>query len=178
MTRRRRSALLLALCVVGAAASAGATADGRLDIRSLEGVYKFHFKNGTVQGDSYVSEDVPEIVGVARDAAYVRTHLDFYNGHICAISGVARVEGPDLVYRTPAHDAEGKPAECALHISRGKGVISLADDFSCRDYCGARGMFGGTKFPAASRRPIRYMARLKASPQFKEAMAAYGKSAH
>jgi len=162
--------------VLGLVASASLAADRRLDIRAIEGVYKHRFQNGTVQGDRYMSEDILEIVGVAPDAAYVRAHLEFYNGHICAISGVARVEGPDLVYRTPAHDAAGKPAECALHVSPGKGVVSLADDFSCRDYCGARGMFGGAKFRTASRRPIRYMARLKASREFKAAMAEYGKA--
>jgi hypothetical protein len=167
----------LALCALLLAPWPGSAADHRLDIRTIEGVYKHRFKNGNVDGETYVSEDVLEVVRVAPDAAYVRAHLDFYNGHICAISGVARVEAGDLVYRTPALQAEGAPGECVLRVSPRRDAVSLADNFTCREYCGARGMFGGTRFPTASRRPIRYMPRLKASREFTDAMAKYSQAA-
>src|ERR1700744_5877340 len=122
----------LALCAWLLAPWPGSAAGHPLDIRAVEGASKHRFKNGNVGGETYISEDVLEVVGVAPDAAYVRAHLNFYNGHICAISGVARVDGGDLVYRTPALQAEGAPGECVLRISPRRDAVSLADNFTCR----------------------------------------------
>lgn len=61
---------------------------------------------------------------------------------------------------------------CVLHVTRKGAKVVLDDGEGTRKaYCGARGSLSGDDFPAASRRAIRYMARLKASRQFKQALA-------
>ncbi len=161
-----RLAALLTLAVAGAALAADASL-----LQSLAGVYKVRFKNGLVTGETYKSEDVLEIVPTAPRTAYVRAHLDFYNGHQCGIYGIAHVEGADLVYREPA----GKvPADlrCVLHVTRKGARVVLSDEGgSCKSYCGARGSLADDSFPVSSRRTIRYMERLKASREFRDAVA-------
>jgi hypothetical protein len=155
-----------AVLAAGAAMAAGASLP-----EALAGVYKSRFNNGLVTGEKYVSEDILEIVPTAPAAAYVRLHLEFYNGHECALSGIAHAEGPDLVYREPPASKAGDRA-CVLHVSRNAGKVVLSDEEgSCQGYCGARGSLSNDSFPLSSRRPIRYMARLKASSEFKEALA-------
>ncbi len=138
---------------------------------SLAGVYKTRFKNGLVTGESYQSEDILEIVPTGPRAAYVRTHLDFYNGHQCGIYGIAHLEGADLVYREPAAKQIGD-RRCVLHVTQKGAKVVLSDEGgSCMGYCGARGSLSDDSFPVSSRRPIRYMPRLKGSQEFKEALA-------
>ena len=138
---------------------------------SFAGVYKDRFENGLVSGETYQSEDILEIVPTGPDAAYVRTSLEFYNGHQCSLSGIAHTEGADLVYREPAAKQIGD-TRCVLHVARkGADVVLSDEDGSCKVYCGARGSLSGDSFRASSRRPIRYMVRLKASRQFREAVA-------
>jgi hypothetical protein len=173
MTRRLRlfTLLGLALALPAVAAAPGLPAD-------LAGVYKHRFANGDVQGDHYTSEDILEIVPVSGDAAYVRLHLDFYNGHICDIAGVARQAGQSLVYDGPP-DVDGKPCRLTL-AARGDGIhIFEGENGSCRaQTCGARGGYGFTannppEFTPAQRRTIRYLPRLLASSEYKAALAEY-----
>ncbi|KIL98094.1 hypothetical protein CCC_01155 [Paramagnetospirillum magnetotacticum MS-1] len=139
-----------------------------LDIDSLAGVYKHKFQNGSVDGDKYVSEDIMEIVKLAPDRAYLRLALNFFNGHSCSFWGVVHVAGDSLVHRSNGRSGEG----CELSLRSRDGKLILDDkDGHCRAYgCGARGTFTGTSFPLTSRRDIRYLDRLKASSQFKEAL--------
>ena len=164
-------ALLLALALPAVAAAPGLPA-------AMAGVYKHRFANADVGGDHYTSEDILEIVPVSGDAAYVRLHLDFYNGHICAISGVARQAGQSLVYDGPA-DADGKPCRLTL-ASRRDGLHIFEDENgACRNQtCGARGGYGykadnPPDFTPAQRRTIRYLPRLLASTEYKAALAEY-----
>ena len=160
---------LLAAVALAAFASGAVAAASLPD--ALAGVYKVRFENGLVTGETYRSEDILEIVPTGPAAAYVRTSLEFYNGHECSLSGIAHVEGADLVYREPVAKQIGDQ-RCVLHVTRKGGKVLLTDqDGSCKAYCGARGSFSGDDFPASSRRTIRYMARLKASREFKEALA-------
>ena len=138
---------------------------------SIAGVYKTRFKNGLVTGETYQSEDVLEIVPTGRDAAYVRAHLDFYNGHQCGIYGIAHLAGRELVYREPAAKKIGD-RQCVLHLgARGDKVVLSDEGGSCEAYCGARGSLSNDSFPISTRRTIRYMARLKASQEYKAALA-------
>ena len=166
---RTRGAILTGL--LGIAWTTPGQSEGRpIDPAHLAGVYKKRFKNGDVSGEQYISEDILEIVPINRDRAYVRTDLEFFNGHSCALHGVARATESDLVYTQPLSKQIGD-RRCVLHIRLERGSLVLNDDGSCRDYCGARGMFRGSSFPVSSRRPIRYMARLKASREYAEALA-------
>lgn len=161
--RLRVCAMLAAIVAAGAAAAPSLP-------EALAGVYKTHFKNGLVSGETYRSENILEVVPTTPDSAYLRAHLEFYNGHECELSGVAHLEGRDLVYREPPAKKVGDRA-CVLHLGRKAAQVVLTDeDGSCQAYCGARGSFSDDSFPASSRRPIRYMARLKASSEFREAL--------
>jgi hypothetical protein len=164
-------ALILALAMPAIAAAPGLPA-------ALAGVYKHRFANSDVQGDHYTSEDILEIVPVSADAAYVRLHLNFYNGHECDIGGVARQAGESLVYDGPA-DVDGKPCRLML-ASRRDGIHIFEDENgACRNQsCGARGGYGyradnPPDFTPAQRRTIRYLPRLMASSEYQSALADY-----
>jgi hypothetical protein len=142
------------------------------------GVYKHRFANGDVSGEHYKSEDILEIVPVDASAAYFRLHTEFFNGHICDISGVARQRGEALVYDGPK-DVDGHP--CRLHLAPAPGGISIYEDENgaCRaQTCGARGGYGykpdnPPEFTFAARREIRYLPRLLGSSEYKAALAEY-----
>lgn len=138
-------------------------------VQDLAGRYYRQFPNGTMAGDKYTGQDIVEIVPVTPRAAYVRLSLDFFNGHVCGIYGIARVEGDALVYRDPRDPGEGgKP--CLLTIRRKGAKLGWSDgEGSCKDYCGMRGTLNG-ELPFASKRPIRYLPKLKASRQYREAI--------
>jgi len=159
-------ALAPLLIVVAANAALAASS---LSIDGIAGVYKDHFQNGLVDGTKFKSEDILEIVKVSPSEAYVRTHLEFFNGHTCSIYGVARQEGDALVYRP--HQDYGE--QCALTLRAVNGKLVFSDpDGNCRvQYCGARGSFEGTAFPLTSRRTIRYMKVLLNSREYHEALA-------
>jgi hypothetical protein len=140
--------------------------------RELAGVYKKRFKSGLVDGTTYDAEDILEIVPVGDGAVYFRTALAFYNGHECNAYGVARFSRAGVFVwdgSEPTFDTK-----CRLEIEPGKDGVRLRDpDSTCRVYCGARGSFEGTEFPRAARREIRYLERLKGSPEYRESLAAF-----
>src|SRR6185437_16053133 len=104
----RRAAILAALaCIAAATPAVGA------EIDKIAGVYKKQFANGNIEGGQYRSEDILEIVKVSPTAAYVKTHLEFFNGHVCNIQGVADLESGALVYHGP-NNIEGKPCELSV----------------------------------------------------------------
>ncbi|MBY0338738.1 MAG: hypothetical protein K2X11_19140 [Acetobacteraceae bacterium] len=159
---------LVCLLLMAAWPAAGQT----LDPRSVEGVYRYRFPNALVTGETFRSENTMEVVRVAPGAAYLRLELTFFNGHGCSLRAVARVEGNELVHRRGERD--GEPA-CTLRLRFDGGRATLSDaDGGCRaSACGARGGFEGMGFATASRRAITDMARLRASREFREAMAEF-----
>ena len=163
----RSPTLSLALLAVAVAVPAVAAAVLGLDLKTLAGVYSKRFQNGDVQGDRYMSENVLEIVPTGPTTAFVRADLQFFNGHMCYVAGVAHVEGGALVYREALEDIE----PCVLRISPSKREVRLSDDNSCSYLCGARGGFDGVTFKAASRRQIPGLAGLKATDEFRAALA-------
>jgi len=147
--------------------SAGAAAPS--PVTELAGRYSSHFGNGFVTGEKYESDDVLEIVPVDATHAYIRFDLQFYNGHSCALTGVAHAAGDTLVYREPPPDSGER--RCTLTIARKGAKLGWDDgDDSCRAYCGARGGFNEGSLPWSSKRAITYMARLKGSNEYKSAL--------
>jgi len=144
----------------------------------IAGVYKHRFANADVQGDKYTSEDILEIVPIAPSAAYFRVHLEFFNGHVCDLSGVANWRVDRLVYEGPK-SVDGAPCQLTLAFSSGDVRIFEGENGACREQtCGARGGYGfnnhqDADFVAGERRPIQYMARLLASSEYREALTAY-----
>ena len=165
MTEHRGRLLALAALPVLLAAGA-ATPDPST---ALAGRYYRQFPNALVTGEKYTGEDIVEIVPVARNAAYVRVELSYYNGHSCSNWGVARAERDTLVYRQPR--SEYDDTQCILTLRRaGKSLLIDDGGGTCSSSCGARGTLTAVKLPWASKRPIRYMARLKASPEYRSAL--------
>jgi len=142
-------------------------------VRALAGRYSHHFVNGDVDGGAYWSDDVVEIVPVDPSHAYFRIELAFFNGHSCGLSGIARARGARLDYRVPP---DGEPAGCHMTLSHRRGRLNLDDHGgSCHASCGARGGYAAEGLPWGSRRPIRYLARLRASTPYRSALAAWRK---
>jgi len=142
-------------------------------VMALSGRYSQHFRNGDVSGRSFWSDDVFEIVPVDARHAYIRAEINFFNGHMCSLNGVATAEGKALVYRDPA-PADAYTPQCVLTVRRDGQRLSFDDgDGGCKRYCGARGGFHDGELPWASKRPITYLARLKAARPYREAIAAW-----
>jgi hypothetical protein len=159
----KKAIILLGLIAIAAAPSS--------PVASLAGRYSKHFQNGMTDGSKFWSDDVVEIVPVDATHAYFRADLAFYNGHSCSIAGVAKSVGNTLVYREKQAAYDGGPT-CRLTITTKSESLLLDDgDGSCQNYCGARGSLSGFDFiPLSSKRPISYMARLKGSSEYKQAI--------
>lgn len=135
----------------------------------LAGRYYKQFPNALASGEKYTGENIVEIVPVAPRAAYIRLKLDFFNGHQCQLHGIATAQGDALAYREVA-DPSG-PRRCGLTIKRQGATLAWDDQGgSCSAYCGARGSLSNGAISFASKRPIRYLPRLKASSEFRNAM--------
>ncbi|OYY72648.1 hypothetical protein [Sphingomonas sp. 28-63-12] len=148
------------------AAASGAAPD---PATLLAGRYYEQFPNALVTGETYTGEDIVEIVPVAPRTAYVRFALDFYNGHSCSLAGVATADGEALVYRAAAPLVEDEQT-CMLRIERNGDELRWSDEGSCKAYCGARGSFLHGAIPYRSKRPIRYLAKLKGSSAYRDAI--------
>lgn len=154
--------LLAAAAALSLTASAGPA-------EQLAGRYGRHFINGMVHGPAIAVDDVIEIVPVSDRAAYVRLELNFFNGHICTLSGVAEEEDGALVYREPLE--QDQPRRCTLRIARQGRQLRLSDGGgSCSIYCGARGSLQDAALPWSSRRRITYMDRLRGSEAYRIAL--------
>ena len=160
----KKAIVILTLAVIAAAPVSPVT--------SLAGRYSKHFQNGMVDGSKFWSDDVVEIVPVDAGHAFFRSELAFFNGHSCSIAGVAKAVGGKLVYSEKQPSYDGGPT-CRLTITnKGKSLLLDDGDGSCQSYCGARGSLSGFDLiPLSSKRPISYMARLKGSNEYKQAIA-------
>lgn len=165
-----RTILSFAMLVGATSALAADTA-----LPNLAGRYYRQFPNALVSGEKYTGENTVEIVPVAPGAAYVRIHLDYYNGHSCGIYGVAQSEGDTLVYRDPGPpSARTEGRRCELRVRRSGKSLSIDDgEGSCLDYCGMRGTLSRVALPYGSKRPITYLGRLKSSSQYRAAVATW-----
>lgn len=162
------------LAVAGASVLLCAASSMPLQLSGIAGVYKTQHHISVVMGtgepdEDVLAEDVLEIVPTDATHAYLRAHLEFENAHICGVWGIATLVDGALVYR-PHDNVEGS---CTLRLTQeGNRIVFHDADGSCKtDYCGARGTLDGPAFPLSARRPIRYMKRLLASPQYSQAIA-------
>ncbi|HEX4998221.1 MAG TPA: hypothetical protein VFY29_08350 [Terriglobia bacterium] len=143
----------------------------------VAGVYKEPFENGLVDGTTYQSEDILEVVPIDDHAAYVRMDLEFFNGHSGRIYGVAIYGHNSLVYDNGRPGAE----HCVVEYVWSADKVSSRADYEktpgCSLYHGARGSLDGAEFAVRKKQEIRYMQRLKDSVEYKEAIDAYRKTA-
>jgi hypothetical protein len=152
-------------CTAVVALWAFAAGAGNLDLDKLAGLYVNRFTNADISGRHFPGADVLELVKVTPTTAFFRTHLDFFNGHECQLSGIAEADGASLVYRDPAQ-------QCELHIDVANGKLTFDDkDYHCREQsCGMRGGYSGIAFALKSRHPIAGIAKLKASSDYAQAL--------
>jgi hypothetical protein len=143
----------------------------------IDGVYKARFGSAIVvpgkPDEPYQAENVLEIVPYDADHLYLRAHLEFYNGHVCDIAGMAGYEHGAFVYHDPAPVEKGEhPCALQLHVTDKKLVLTDRQtpdaEATCRKYCGARGNLD-YEIGRGERREIRYMERLKKSREYKQA---------
>jgi hypothetical protein len=160
------------------AAASADSASSQL-IAQMQGVYKHRFANAAIAGpgkpdESYQSEDIVEIVRYDDERIYFRAELEFYNGHSCSISGIAKYEQGHFIYHDKQAPMPGEPP-CTMSISTSGGQLNLTDrvndSASCHPgHCGARGSLSDYKIATSAKRKIRYMDRLKASNEYKQAV--------
>lgn len=144
-------------------------------LQSIFGVYKESFANGDVTGRTFKSENILELVRLSDRTAYFRIHLEFYNGHICSLYGVAQRDAGTYEYSSSDVDPSGN--HCILDIKpMGKKLVlnEGTPRFVCKEMnCGERGGFDGVSFDLGKRRDIRYMPRLLKSREYAAAIAEY-----
>lgn len=164
----------------GALVIAGLVASSPVDVTpaAISGVYNARHEAYMADGQRYAAEDILEIVKVSDTTAYFRLHLEFNNGHMCDLSGVGDFIAEAMVYRGPLN-SRGDP--CNLSFSaNAEGIVLTDANSACRDIsCGARGGYGHgqeASFKFSQRRPIRYLARLKASKEYAGALREYRKT--
>ena len=165
--RVAHDALEVQLTAKGEAAQAEALIDAHA------GVYKRRFPNALVDGSTFTSENILEVVKVSPDAVYFRTHLEFYNGHTCSLHGLASyMQSGTFVFNDTSGLTDGlRNRTCRMQLRLDtEGAALLDPDHSCNIYCGARGGIDGATFSAGERRPIRYMSLLKNSEEYKESV--------
>lgn len=145
-------------------------------MQQIQGVYKQRFPSGTIDGkETWTAEDIVEIVPMGPHHVYFRAELEFANGHICSLSGAAAYEEGGFVYRDTEYDAVWKQ-RCTLRVRLTDRSLQLTDvdtksgEATCRMYCGMRGSFSDYRIARSTRRTIRYLSRLRASPQYQNAL--------
>jgi hypothetical protein len=165
---KQKGFIIACLCVITLCSKAGE--DNNL--KKLEGIYTYSFHNGLMNGKKYISRNKLQLLQVAASAAYFNVHLEWANGHVCNVSGVAQVEAneAELVYRKPSIDGK----VCKLTIESKQGGIEIGDEAgACRLVsCGTRGRLDGVQFSFKSRAKIRRDS-VRQSPDFVRAWEEY-----
>jgi hypothetical protein len=143
-------------------------------ISTIEGVYKTNVPSA--------GEDVIEIARYDASHIYVRADLHFApSGHVCWFYGIAGLENDKFVYRAPGPQTT-RGSSCVLTVSTTATELVLTDvpapggDQTCKDYCGLNGSLTDYRLKLSARRPIRYMARLKASREYAAAVQEFTRS--
>ncbi|MEZ4819319.1 MAG: hypothetical protein R3A45_05300 [Bdellovibrionota bacterium] len=140
-------------------------------IKKIEGVYKKKFPNALMTGEKYESENILEIVPFEKDSAYLRFHLEFSNGHSCTLWGIAKEISGELIYREPQPIIPDQPCILTLFIEGDSLKTKINEvEHGCQAYCGNRGTLNAARFKLNTRKPIRYLSRLKSSREYKEAV--------
>lgn len=136
----------------------------------IAGVYKYRFKNGTPYGETYMSEDILEIVPVSKNTIYFKEKLECANGCRCEVYGLAKYTKENLfLFSDKKNNSSSmirKESPCFLKIipeSKGIRIVSSGD---CKEYCGVRGILDNDNFTYDKRRKIRYMTLLKNSKEY------------
>jgi hypothetical protein len=160
---------IIALMLVAAPLSAGLAATALVDLNKVAGVYTDRFRNALVSGETYMDSNTLAIIPLTPERVFFSTDLHFYNGHTCGLSGIATIQGRELVFREKEPFADKR---CVLRIQPGRTAIRMEDsDFSCSAYCGVRGSFNGVSFPMTKRKRLTASDRAAMEPDIKQALS-------
>jgi hypothetical protein len=153
--------------------AAGNPAEARKLMSEMEGVYKHRFSNSDASGDKFQSEDILEFVPVSGLAAYVKAHLEFSNGHVCDLAGIAEFKKTAaFIYQD--EDVADQAGQCRLSIRKNADQVSFEDpDGNCEKFCGVRGSFDGATFAMSARRKIGYMPIILKSKEYLDSLQSY-----
>ncbi len=126
-------------------------------IDRMEGVYRTKFLNVTAAGKEFESENILEIVRISKDAVHFRTHMEFFNGNACELSGMARYSRKGyLIFNDPKPQIHPNVPPCTLMLVLKDDVLQIWDpDGTCKlNYCDAYGSIDQFIFPLFSRRAL------------------------
>lgn len=130
--------------------------------------HQIRIYNGPSSADEILEiDDVLEIVPYGDKAAYFRVSIVRDNGHTCKLYGIADQQGDNLTY---------KQDKCILSISySNNGSVTLHDaDFECKYIsCGMRASYDDLTFSSDKKKQIKYLMRLKKSPEYRAAIRSY-----
>ena len=154
----------------GAAAVTAQNMDNWSPSHGLAGVYTRSGANPNAQGPRYDGDDVIEVLPIDGNHAFVRVSIGGRGGEMCTLSGIARTEREELVYRAPIDPSSRADRPCTLSIQRREGYLDWTDNRTCREACAdAAGLTDG-RLAWSSRRKIRYTSRITGSPDYQGAM--------
>jgi hypothetical protein len=133
----------------------------------IAGVYKIKFNNGLISGEKYQSENILEIMPIDRHKVYIRMKLEFFNGHVGDIYGIATQKGNSLIY-------QNKTENCLVQWVWNKNNVTSHTDYTkypgCSYFHGQRGTLDNIVFPIKNRRDIRYLETIRNSQEYKSAV--------
>lgn len=149
-----------------------ASVEQKLSLNDVVGMYSESFKNAFISGIEYQSENTLEIIEYSATSVYFQTHLEFANGHMCNLSGIAVIHGNELVYHGSIRDDGQK---CEFHIKKEGDLLKFYDENAvCREHtCGSRGGYFQQTFNNVSRQKIKDENKIKTSPEFQNAVTFY-----
>jgi hypothetical protein len=127
----------------------GDPTQGGLLAKKIAGRYRYSFKNGDVQGETFRSTDTLTI----RPVGAASIELSFYNGHSCSLDGGAlfRKDGSFVFDDDSSNKMADEPLCRLAIIPTSKGVIFKDITGGCKLYCGARGTLDGASFTFSQR---------------------------
>ena len=120
----------------------------------IAGQYRHSSPNGDVQGDHYITTDTLSIHPVGPASIHFDARLNFFNGHICSLSGGAlfRKNGSFVFDDKSENAALSDTPACRLAIIPTDTGVQFKDiTGGCKNYCGERGSWNGGGFTFAQR---------------------------
>lgn len=132
----------------------GDAAQAEKAIAAIAGTYRRSFANGDVQGDKFPATDTLQIRRAGAGAIHYDVYLEFFNGHQCNRSGVAKYRSNGaFVEQTEVETPAAGSKLCAFEIIPAEDGVQLRDVTGmCKmESCALRGGFNGAAFTFSER---------------------------
>jgi hypothetical protein len=118
------------------------------------------------------TENVLEIVPYREGSFYINTEINGH--HACSLSGIAELDGSQLIYRSVPGEDDPWPA-CTFSVRvQAKSIVFHDADGACRKlYCGESAGFDEVSFKTKLRRRIDNLSKIRSSAGYEEAVEVY-----